>query len=101
MPKSRKQSRIRNIAIIGNYLPRRCGIATFTTDLYTAIRGELRRDDDIMALAMDDIDEFRRYLQEIMSQESEFLLNPEELYFDCLVIDVIELVGNHLVVWLN
>ena len=52
-------------------------------------------------LAMDDIDEFRRYLQEIMSQESEFLLNPEELYFDCLVIDVIELVGNHLVVWLN
>lgn len=51
--------------------------------------------------AMDDIDEFKKYLQEIMGQESEFLLNPEEIYFDCLVIDVIELVGEHLVVWLN
>jgi len=28
------------IAVIGNYLPRRCGIATFTTDLCAAISGE-------------------------------------------------------------
>jgi hypothetical protein len=28
------------IAFIGNYLPRECGIATFTTDLCTAIAGE-------------------------------------------------------------
>ena len=28
------------IAFLGNYLPRRCGIATFTTDLCTAIAGE-------------------------------------------------------------
>src|SRR5271170_8515618 len=28
------------IAVIGNYLPRRCGIATFTTDLCAAIAGE-------------------------------------------------------------
>ena len=28
------------IAVIGNYLPRQCGIATFTTDLCTAISGE-------------------------------------------------------------
>jgi glycosyltransferase involved in cell wall biosynthesis len=28
------------IAVIGNYLPRRCGIATFTTDLCEAIAGE-------------------------------------------------------------
>ena len=28
------------IAVIGNYLPRHCGIATFTTDLCEAISGE-------------------------------------------------------------
>ena len=28
------------IAVIGNYLPRQCGIATFTTDLCTAISAE-------------------------------------------------------------
>src|SRR5512147_1388557 len=28
------------IAVIGNYLPRQCGIATFTTDLCDAIGGE-------------------------------------------------------------
>jgi glycosyltransferase involved in cell wall biosynthesis len=28
---------IRRIALIGNFLPRRCGIATFTTDIYRAL----------------------------------------------------------------
>ena len=28
------------IAVIGNYLPRQCGIATFTTDLCAAISAE-------------------------------------------------------------
>src|SRR5690606_1231911 len=31
---------IRHVALLGNYLPRRCGIATFTTDLATAISQE-------------------------------------------------------------
>ncbi|MBB6480954.1 glycosyltransferase family 4 protein [Spirochaeta isovalerica] len=30
-------SSIKNIAFLGNYLPRKCGIATFTTDLRTAV----------------------------------------------------------------
>jgi glycosyltransferase involved in cell wall biosynthesis len=33
-------SRINRIAFIGNYLPRRCGIATFTTDLCEAVAAE-------------------------------------------------------------
>jgi glycosyltransferase involved in cell wall biosynthesis len=32
-----KQPSIRNIAFVGDYLPRKCGIATFTTDLRCAI----------------------------------------------------------------
>ncbi len=35
-------STIKRIAFIGNYMPRQCGIATFTTDLCEAIAGEFR-----------------------------------------------------------
>ena len=34
------QSRPRRIAVVGNHLPRQCGIATFTTDLCDAIAAE-------------------------------------------------------------
>ena len=33
--------RMRKIALIGNHLPRHCGIATFTTDLANALTGEI------------------------------------------------------------
>ena len=33
---SEKGAAVRRIALIGNYLPRRCGIATFTTDIHVA-----------------------------------------------------------------
>lgn len=39
------------IAFVGNYLPRRCGIATFTTDLCTALSNEAR---ECLAVAMND-----------------------------------------------
>jgi glycosyltransferase involved in cell wall biosynthesis len=35
-----KSSDIRKIAFLGDYLPRKCGIATFTTDLRTAVATE-------------------------------------------------------------
>src|SRR5271169_4588114 len=35
-----KLSQIRKIAFLGDYLPRKCGIATFTTDLLSAIAAE-------------------------------------------------------------
>ena len=37
---SDRLSQIRKIAFLGDYLPRKCGIATFTTDLLTAIATE-------------------------------------------------------------
>ncbi len=42
-----------HIAIIGNYLPRQCGIATFTTDLCEALATEYR-ETQITALAVND-----------------------------------------------
>jgi glycosyltransferase involved in cell wall biosynthesis len=35
-----KTSEIRKIAFVGDYLPRKCGIATFTSDLLTAVAAE-------------------------------------------------------------
>jgi glycosyltransferase involved in cell wall biosynthesis len=32
-----KLSQIKNVAFVGNYLPRKCGIATFTSDLLSAV----------------------------------------------------------------
>ena len=34
------ESKIRKIAFLGDYLPRKCGIATFTSDLLTAVAAE-------------------------------------------------------------
>jgi hypothetical protein len=47
-------SAISRIGFIGNYLPRQCGIATFTTDLCEAIATEYS-DTTCMALPINDI----------------------------------------------
>ena len=44
---------IRRIAILGNHLPRQCGIATFTTDLSGAIAAEFSNA-DCFVVAMND-----------------------------------------------
>jgi glycosyltransferase involved in cell wall biosynthesis len=43
----------RHIALIGNFLPRKCGIATFTTDTYAALRARFP-DCRVDVYAMDD-----------------------------------------------
>jgi glycosyltransferase involved in cell wall biosynthesis len=48
------------VAIIGNYLPRRCGIATFTTDLCDAIHGEYEAT-ELLALPVNDTEEGYSY----------------------------------------
>ena len=42
-----------HIALLGNFLPRKCGIATFTTDTYTALRARFP-DLKVDVYAMDD-----------------------------------------------
>jgi glycosyltransferase involved in cell wall biosynthesis len=44
------------IAVVGNYLPRHCGIATFTTDLCDAIHAEYGAT-ELLALPVNDTDE--------------------------------------------
>ena len=45
-----------NIAFIGNYLPRTCGIATFTADLCEATAKLLSPRSNVFAVAMNDVD---------------------------------------------
>src|SRR5579871_5771238 len=45
---------LRRIAVVGNHLPRQCGIATFTTDLCEALASEFRQS-DCFALPVNDI----------------------------------------------
>jgi hypothetical protein len=47
---------IKSVAVIGNYLPRQCGIATFTTDLVEGLSAEAP-DINCWAAAMNDTPE--------------------------------------------
>ena len=61
------------IAIIGNYLPRQCGIATFTTDLCDAVSGEYGTE-RLFALPVNDPDSEYGYPERVR-----FELTEEEL----------------------
>ena len=43
-----------NVAFVGNYVPRQCGIATFTTDLATWVVNTLGKGSDVFVVAMND-----------------------------------------------
>lgn len=60
-------SKVKRIAFIGNYLPRQCGIATFTTDLVESICKE-NPELDVIALAMNDIKEGYSYPDRVRFQ---------------------------------
>ena len=55
---------LNTIVLLGNHLPRRCGIATFTTDLLNALISE-SPESSIWALAMNDIPEGYLYPNEV------------------------------------
>jgi glycosyltransferase involved in cell wall biosynthesis len=64
----------RMIAIVGNYIPRRCGIATFTHDLCEALSQKLPNPDNIIAIAMDDIEEGYNYPERVKFEVRENII---------------------------
>jgi len=58
------------IAVIGNYLPRHCGIATFTTDLCDAIHAEYGAT-ELLALPVNDTEEGYTYPARVRFELSE------------------------------
>jgi hypothetical protein len=58
------QSDIRKIAFVGDYLPRKCGIATFTHDMYTSLVGRFP-DADSFVVSVNDRPEGYDYPPEV------------------------------------
>ena len=57
-------SKVRKIAFVGDYLPRKCGIATFTSDLLAAVAAENPRT-QCFAVAVNDIEGVYKYPEEV------------------------------------
>ena len=64
------QSIIKRVAFVGNYLPRQCGIATFTTDLCEAVAAE-HPDITCLALPVNDINAGYPYPHRVRFELSE------------------------------
>jgi glycosyltransferase involved in cell wall biosynthesis len=58
---NRMIQRFRGIAFLGNYLPRACGIATFTHDLATTVARQVGGDQPVIVAAMNDLPEGYSY----------------------------------------
>lgn len=78
-------SDIRSIAVIGNYVPRQCGIATFTTDLVESLSRELG-ENACWALAMNDQPEGYDYPGKVRFEINQHQLKDYRLAADYLNI---------------
>src|SRR6184192_4696989 len=79
------------IAFVGNYLPRHCGIATFTTDLCDAIHSEYRAA-ELLALPVNDTEEGYTYPARVRFELSEDNLASYRQAADFLNFSRIDLV---------
>lgn len=82
---------ISRIAFIGNYLPRKCGIATFTTDLCNAIAKEYT-DTVIITLPVNDIPSGYAYPERVRFELTEKDINSYVRASDFLNINDVDLV---------
>ncbi len=89
---SRGHRSIRTIAMLGNHLPRQCGIATFTTDLIDAIASEA---DDLQCfvLAMNDAGERHEYPARVRFEIAEGDLSAYRRAADYLNINSVDVLS--------
>ncbi len=83
---------IKRIAFIGNYLPRQCGIATFTTDLCEAIAEEYK-DTSCIALPVNDIEGGYAYPSRVRFELTEKDIESYRRAADFLNINNVEIVS--------
>ena len=80
------------VALIGNYLPRRCGIATFTSDLSDGL-ATVAPDIHVHAVAMNDRAEGYRYPSRVWFEVNETRLAEYQLAADFLNMSGIDVVS--------
>jgi glycosyltransferase involved in cell wall biosynthesis len=83
---------IRRIAILGNHLPRQCGIATFTTDLSGAIAAEVANA-DCFVLAMNDAGQRYAYPPRVRFEVAESDIASYRIAADYLNANKIDVVS--------
>ncbi len=84
---------LKRVAFIGNYLPRKCGIATFTSDLAEAFSEEFP-EIQTMTLAMNDIEEGYPYPSQVryeISQDERFDYEHAAHFLNQQTVDIISL----------
>ncbi len=79
------------IAFIGNYLPRQCGIATFTSDLLQAVSNELPQS-TCWAIAMNDILQGYPYPDQVRFELNANLLKDYQLAAEFLNVNNVDMV---------
>jgi glycosyltransferase involved in cell wall biosynthesis len=79
------------IAVVGNYLPRRCGIATFTTDLCDALHAEYGTT-ELLALPVNDSEQGYEYPARVRFELSENNLASYKQAADFLNFSNVDLV---------
>jgi glycosyltransferase involved in cell wall biosynthesis len=82
---------IGSVAIIGNYVPRQCGIATFTTDLVEALSAEAP-DINCWTVAMNDKPEGYSYPEKVRFEINQNKLNDYSIASEFLNISQIDIV---------
>jgi len=60
-----KSGPLNSVIVIGNYLPRKCGIATYTTDISEALAAEFGAQGRVEAVVMDDVPEGYPYPERV------------------------------------
>ena len=86
---ARADSRPARIAVIGNYIPRRCGIATFTADLAESLAAEAP-ESEVWAAAMNDMPEGYPYPSRVHFEMNEQSRGDYRLAAEFLNINGIE-----------
>ena len=93
MPSHPRIRALNTVAVIGNYLPRKCGIATFTTDLCNALDEELGETGRVLALAMNDVPQGYRYPERVRFELQASVPSDYHLAADFLNINQIDVRG--------
>ena len=82
----------KRIAIVGNYPPRMCGIATFTSDLSEALAYKMPNPENVIVIAMDDIEEGYDYPERVKFEIRENVLRDYISATDFLNLNQIDMV---------
>lgn len=88
----RESGRIHELAMLGNHVPRQCGIATFTSDLSAAIAAE-RPDLDCFVLAMNDVGKRHAYPERVRFELAEADLVSYQRAADFLNVNAVDVLS--------